>query len=548
MSSSLPIATNLPLAVLLAEDSESDAALVLRQLKLAGFEVDHLRVESAAAMHAALQSRDWDLVISDFNMPGFSAASALQIVQESGKDLPFIIVSAHIGEEVAVELMRAGAHDYVMKGNLARLAPAVKRELREAADRARHRLATAALRSSDERWKFALEGAGDGVWDWNLQTNQVSFSARWKGMLGYAEHEIGDDFLEWKTRVHPDDLPRALRDMQEHIAGKTATYANEHRMLCKDGSWKWILARGMMIGHAADGQPERMIGTHCDISERKQNEVALRELNEQLESRVEARTAELRLAMEQIVESQKLASLGRLVVGVSHEMNTPIGNIILMASTLSDWVPEFSEMAQSGKLSRSYLQETLEGFRQACKIIFNNARRASELVESFKRLSIDQTSQSRRIFDLKLTVQDILMPLRVLDPVARIHIELDIPEGIMMDSFPGHLEQIINNLVTNSVRHGFEGLDSGNIVISARRQEDQIELVYTDNGLGIPKELQSKVFEPFYTTKLGQGGSGLGLAIVHNLVQGIFKGRLRLSSEEGQGIKLVFTFPAVTPE
>lgn len=131
------------------------------------------------------------------------------------------------------------------------------------------------LRQSEERWKFALEGAGDGVWDWNVPTSEVMFSRRWKEMLGFADDEIDSNLDEWAKRVHPDDMPRVMADIQAHMDGKTSVYVNEHRVLCKDGSWKWILDRGMLISRAPDGKPLRMIGTHADITERKNAEDAL---------------------------------------------------------------------------------------------------------------------------------------------------------------------------------------------------------------------------------------------------------------------------------
>ena len=139
------------------------------------------------------------------------------------------------------------------------------------------RTITSELAESEERWRYALEGAGDGVWDWNLQTNEVSFSRRWKEMLGYNSNEIKDDFSEWEKRVHPDDLDQAMADIQTHIDGKTPSYVNEHRLQHKDGSWRWILDRGMVLNFTEDGKPLRMLGTHTDITDRKSNETALKE-------------------------------------------------------------------------------------------------------------------------------------------------------------------------------------------------------------------------------------------------------------------------------
>ena len=536
-----------PLSILLVEDSDSDAELLLRSLRQADFDVAATRVDDADGMRRALAAPHWDLVISDYNLPGFSASAALALLGEAGLDLPFIVVSNNIGEETAVLLMRAGAHDYVMKGNLARLAPAVKRELKEAERRRQHRAAAQALRDSEERWKFALEGAGYGVWDWDIPSGKIVFSACCTAMHGYADGEIEASIAGRDALLHPDDRERVQQAMRDYFAGATPRYKQEYRARCRDGSWKWVLDNGMVVGRDEHGAPQRMICIRIDLSERKRVEQSLQELNEQLESRVEARTSELRQAMAQIIESEKLASLGVLVAGVSHELNTPIGNMVLAATALHDKLKELNGAVERNQLTRSGLQHSLAECLGASEIIARNGHRSNDLIESFKRVSVDQTSQRRRNFDLRTTVQDSLTALGAITRRAKATVELNIPDGIELDSYPGHLEQIINNVIMNSITHGFDGKPDGHIVIGARRDGDMVELVYSDNGHGIAAELQHKVFEPFYTTKLGQGGSGLGLSIVHNLVQAIFKGQLRLDSAPGQGVRLQFTFPAQTP-
>ena len=143
-----------------------------------------------------------------------------------------------------------------------------------------HEQTSLALQESEARWQFALEGAGDGIWDWNIQTKTVFFSRQWKAILGYAEHEVGNTTSEWDLRVHPDDKAECDALLNKHFAGETAAYQSEHRLRCKDGSYKWILARGKMIEQTADGQPLRVMGTHTDIHERKQAESALQLLIE----------------------------------------------------------------------------------------------------------------------------------------------------------------------------------------------------------------------------------------------------------------------------
>jgi PAS domain S-box-containing protein len=131
-------------------------------------------------------------------------------------------------------------------------------------------------RESEERWKFALEGSGDGVWDWNIQTGDAIFSKRWKEMLGFAESEIANSSSEWVSRVHPDDMQRVMSTLQAHIDGETSSIAVEFRMLCKDGGWMWVLGRGIVISRSSDGKPLRLVGTNTDITERKQAEAAIR--------------------------------------------------------------------------------------------------------------------------------------------------------------------------------------------------------------------------------------------------------------------------------
>jgi len=155
-------------------------------------------------------------------------------------------------------------------------------------DMTERRQGEAALRASEQRWRFALEGASDGVWDWDLPSSRVFFSKGWKAMLGYGDAEIEDRLDEWEERVHPEDLPRALADVQDHLDGKTPVYVNEHRMRCKDGSWKWILDRGQVMERGADGQPLRAIGVHTDISERKQTEQRLQDVATRLQLAAEA--------------------------------------------------------------------------------------------------------------------------------------------------------------------------------------------------------------------------------------------------------------------
>jgi diguanylate cyclase (GGDEF)-like protein/PAS domain S-box-containing protein len=254
--------------VLIIEDSEDDAWLLVQTLRDAGLDVVFERVDTARAMRAALGGQPWDVVISDYVMPQFRAPDALRILQESGLDLPFIIVSGAIGEQAAVAAMKAGAHDWVMKDSLARLAPAVERELREAAVRTQRRRAEEELRESEERYALSVRAASDGLWDWDLKANQVYFSSRWKSMLGFSESEIGNGPDEWFNRVHPEDLGRVKAGVTAHIEGVTEHFESEHRMLHRNGTYRWMLTRGL-VARDAGGKAYRMAGSQSDITDRK---------------------------------------------------------------------------------------------------------------------------------------------------------------------------------------------------------------------------------------------------------------------------------------
>ena len=261
-----------PLRVLCVEDSESDAALVIRLLEQAGYDVCARRVENGPEMETALEGGVWDVIISDYRMPQFDAPAALSVLRKSGRDLPFLVVSGTIGEDLAVAMMKQGAHDYLMKNNLARLVPAVEREVKEAEGRQVRREAEAALRESEQRWQFALDGSGAGVWDWSADAGQIYLSRGWKAMLGYEEGDDCPGISEWNSRIHPDDQEQTMAAVQAHLAGQAPIFVSEHRLKCKDGTYKWVLGRGKVVRRSPDGKPLRMIGTLTDMTDRRRAE------------------------------------------------------------------------------------------------------------------------------------------------------------------------------------------------------------------------------------------------------------------------------------
>ena len=309
------------------------------------------------------------------------------------------------------------------------------------------------------------------------------------------------------------------------------------------------------------GDEELMILAEEDVTERRRLERDLSELAATLEQRVAERTTALRHANEELattlatlqraqselVRSEKLAALGSLVAGVAHELNTPIGNCMTVASTLDEQVQEFDAAIRTG-VRRS----TLEGFtgsaRTASDILLRNLRRAAELVASFKQVAVDQTSSQRREFSLEEVVAEILLTLQPTIRKTPYKVVCEVPADIVCDSYPGPLGQALANLINNSILHGFEGRTSGLIRITAQAiAPARFQLVVADDGVGISIADQPRIFDPFFTTKLGKGGSGLGLHIVYNLVTGILGGEISVHSGAEGGTRVVIVAPLSAP-
>ncbi|WGG51471.1 CHASE domain-containing protein [Rugamonas sp. DEMB1] len=270
-----------------------------------------------------------------------------------------------------------------------------------------------------------------------------------------------------------------------------------------------------------------------------------RELSGQLGQALE----EQRALQESLITAEKMASLGALVAGIAHELNTPIGNSLLTATALSDMAVEFErKLSGEGGVKRSVLQAHLGDVRQACAIMAGSLARAAELITSFKQVAVDQASGQRRRFRLDELLHDTLATYAVQLRRANCTVRLDVAADLEFDSYPGSLGQVLSNLLNNALLHGFEGRDSGTITISARREDDgMVRLALRDDGSGMAPATLRRVFDPFFTTKMGQGGSGLGMNIVYNIVGAVLKGKISIDSAPGEGTTVVLTLPLALP-
>ncbi|CAN5868894.1 hypothetical protein BH11PSE12_BH11PSE12_07000 [soil metagenome] len=359
--------------------------------------------------------------------------------------------------------------------------------------------ALASLRVSEERWAFALEGSGDGVWDWDLQSNTVQLSRRWKEMLGHTEDEIGEQLSEWSSRVHPDDMPDVMRDVQANLAGTTRSFSNEHRVLCKDGSYLWVLDRGMVVRRDALGAPLRMVGTHTDISQRKQME------------RIKA----------------------EFISTVSHELRTPVTSI----------------RGALGLLEAGVVGELPPKAMGLIKVAHNNSKRLITLVNDILDMEKLLSGQMRMEVG-PVNLHDLLTQAIEANNAYAANYQvsyrlLPAPPPSVVNGDPDRLMQILNNLLSNAAKFSRSG---GIVTLQIVREQNSLKVEVKDRGEGIPLAFQPRIFDAFAQADSAdtrqQGGTGLGLNISKKLIQQM-GGEIGYITSVGQGTTFWFSLPAV---
>ena len=330
------------------------------------------------------------------------------------------------------------------------------------------------------------------------------------------------------------------------------------------GKKLWCMVNGRLLDK--DDARKGCVWVIIDISERKQAEAALvdtkhgleRSLNELALQKANVELAHkemsavlltLKQAQASLITSEKMASLGALVAGIAHELNTPIGNSLLTATALNDMCREFErQLVEGGGVKRSVLDTHLKDARMACSIISNSLTRAADLIHSFKQVAVDQTADKRRSFNLHGVVHDTLAAYSAQLRKVNCEVKVSMPETVNFISYPGSIGQVLGNLIQNAVMHAFEGRERGLISLTVREiDDDTVELRFADDGVGMNAKTLHQIYDPFFTTKLGQGGSGLGMNIVYNLVTGVLRGTIDISSEPGKGTSVIIVLPRKVP-
>jgi PAS domain S-box-containing protein len=415
-----------------------------------------------------------------------------------------------------------------------------------------------ALQESEARFQSMFEESPVAL---SVTTDVDGFRATrwnraWLQTFGYAaavaQGKSGNDFGLWcdpATRTHYINSAIA----HGGVSGIEAA------MCCADGRIRQVCVSGRFV---EAGGSRMLITYYDDVTEARANEKSIRELNLTLETRIAERTNELLLTNQRLsqtladlqrtqadlLRSEKLAALGNLVAGVAHELNTPIGNGLLAITTLADQLDEFTTKQRDG-LRRSDLQHFMEHVGNASTIAVRNLQRAVELIGSFKQVAVDQASAQRRQFDLLRVINEIIMTLRPTLKRTPYLIDIDVPAGIQLDSYPGALGQVLTNLINNAVIHGYRDRSAGTIHVSATTTaDDRLRIDVRDDGWGMTDELQTRIFDPFFTTRWGSGGSGLGLHVAYNAVTRILGGSITVQSAPGAGSTFSMQIPRVAPQ
>lgn len=394
-------------------------------------------------------------------------------------------------------------------------------------------LAELALRESEARWQFALDGAGDGVWDWNIVTGHVYRSPRWITMLGFEAGEISDTIDDWSSRVHPDDLGSALAAQDAHLKGESPIFTHELRMRCKDGGYRWILARGLVVERDQDGRPLRMIGTHSDIDEAKARESQILDHNLNLASLVAARTQDLQLAKEAAEAANEAKSV--FLANMSHELRTPMHGVLSYARLGETRVAQvgheklrsyFHRIRVSGERLLTLLNDLLDLSKlEAGGMVLNLAPVRLEQVIGDALNEFDALFQSRH---QKLDFQ----------------VEVGLPEP-MGDA--ARLGQVVRNLLSNASKFTPEGkgIHLRLAHASLAGALPGVAFSVSDEGVGIPPDELAAVFDKFVQssrTRTGAGGTGLGLAICQEIVAA-HKGSIAARTNAAGGAEFTVILP-----
>jgi len=501
--------TNIKL--LLVEDNDTDALLVVRQLKKEGFVVDHRQVKTRDEMEKAFSEECWDLVISDYSLPGFGGKDALELFKSKKLDIPFILVSGTVGEDIAVTIMKGGANDYLMKTHLHRLAPAVKRELEETQVKREKKRIESVLDQTEKRFQRLIEDLRDVVFLSSMDGNKIYIvNPAFEAIYGRPLKELEENPLIWYEAIHDQD--KALMGPMTDELKTTGLCAGEYRIVRPDSSVRWVYDRRCLVFTEGDQEP-LMGGVVMDVTDKKQAE----------EDLIHAKkTAE---------ESSRLKSA--LLQNMSHEFRTPMNGILGFSEFL------FEELQD-------------EENRTKAKYILSSGKRLQQTLESIMLYAqLESGIQLKPSpFNLSDTIRKLCMPIQKQADAKGLTLTIKTEGLLTITSDLTLLERILKEILDNAVK--FTCL--GGITITAAYTDTThkfIRIVVKDTGIGIPQDKHALILEEFRQAEEGYNrpfeGSGLGLSIASKSIQ-ILRGELKVESDAGSGSTFSITLPVMLKE
>jgi len=383
------------------------------------------------------------------------------------------------------------------------------------------KLAEEALKKSEKKYRLLAENANDVIWttDLNLKTTYISPSI--ESLRGYTPQEVLNQRIE--DILTPDSLEYAVETMayMSEQAEKGMRlhdpFLIELEYCCRDGSTVWVENKISPLRNN-EGTIIGLFGISRDITQRKRTE-------------------------QQLLRSEKLASLGSMVAGVAHEISTPLSVSVISASYLNDATHEFGKLWNSAEVENSKVKRYVDKATEASSMILFNLKRSIDLLDSFKQVAVDRIVEERRDFNLKTNIEDTLRSLSPRFKRSAHTVKVECPDGLEVNSYPGAFSQIVTNLVINSVNHGFEGIEKGEMVLTVGTKDNTLHFRFRDTGKGMDEATLHKLFDPFFTTKRSKGGVGLGMHIVHNLVYQTLGGRIECKSALGKGTEFLIEIP-----
>jgi|ERR1700675_4231718 signal transduction histidine kinase len=494
-----------PLRILSIEDDPKDAKLIQDLLETEGVACEVTRVDTQAALLASVEQGGIDLILADYSLPSFDGISALKFAMKACPDVPFIFVSGTLGEEVAIEALKIGATDYILKTRLSRLVPSVLRALREATQRGERKRAEEALRQSEAYLAEAQRLSKTGSFGWRPSTGELLWSEETFRIFQY-DRSTKPTLEVILQRIHSEDTA-LVKQTIERASQDGKNFEHEYRLVMPDNSVKYV----HVVAHALSDKSGRIefVGAVMDVTERKCAEEALRQ------------------AQADLAYMSRVTTMGELTASLAHEIRQPISAAVTNAKTCLRWLgrdePNVAEACE------------------AASRIVKDVTRAADIIGRISAL-FKKGELQRELVDVNELIREMIVLLRSEANRYSISIRTELAEGlpkVMADRV--QLQQVFMNLMLNGIDAMKETTGRGELTIKSETGDAQMLISVSDTGVGLPPEQADQIFRAFFTTK--DNGTGMGLPISRSIIES-YGGRLWAAGASGRGATFQFTLPA----